>query len=484
MTSAPTAFTLDDSQRAAVDLVCTAPLGIVTGGPGTGKTTSLRMALDRLDAEGTSYALAAPTGKAARRMREATGRPASTVHRLLDFGPVDGGGMEFRANRDNPISVGVVVIDEASMLDVVLGSAIFDAIRGSTRLVLVGDPDQLPPVGAGRVFSDLIASGVVPIARLTTLHRAAQESWVCTQAREILAGRLPDLKPRADFLFEERDTRELALERLITTIFKTLPERGIAPLDVQTLIPMRVGPCGTVAVNVRLQELLNPPRDSDPEGWKAGDGVVLRVRDRVIQTRNDYDLGVANGETGVVIAIQTEPQPCDPCNALGFLVATGDAFGETKCPACRGKGTRPPALIVKFPDTDPGKDRLVRYERGDVHALDLAYALTIHKSQGSQWPWVVVFAHSTHTIMLTRPLIYTAITRASSGVVLVGDKTGLARSVKNAGSVVRNTALRDRLKRALTADPPAGDDAPPSTPPSPPTPEDEAPGVDDLGIHL
>lgn len=472
MTAPAPVFTLDASQQAAVDLVCTAPLCVVTGGPGTGKTTTLRTALDRLDALGVTVALAAPTGKAARRMREVIGRPASTVHRLLDFGPTDVG-MAFRRDRDNPIEADVVVIDESSMIDTALGSAIFDAVRGRTRLVLVGDADQLPPVGAGRVFADLIASGVVPVARLTTLHRAAQESWVCTQAPEVLAGRVPDVRPRKDFLFQERELRETALEALISTIFKELPSRGIPALDVQTLIPMRIGPCGTVAVNARLQQLLNPPRDSDPEGWKAGQDVILRVRDRVIQTRNDYELGVANGETGVVIAIGTDPTTCEACNGLGFL------DGDLKCAPCRGKGTRPPALVVKFPDSEPGKDRLVRYERGDVHALDLAYALTIHKSQGSQWPWVVVFCHSTHTIMLTRPLIYTAITRASAGVVLVGDKKGLARAVKETGSTVRNTGLRARLTAAFasaaTTEPPA--------PPADETPMPETPD-DGLGFEL
>lgn len=477
--NAPT-ITLDASQRAALDLLLRSPFAVMTGGPGTGKTTTLRALLDELDARRVSYELAAPTGKAARRMREATGRPASTVHRLLDFGPDEvSGELRFRRDRDRPIDAAVVVIDEASMLDAALASSVMDAVRNETALWLVGDADQLPSVGPGRVFADLIASGVVPVARLTTLHRAAQESWVCTQAPEVLAGRVPETKPRRDFLFVERETREAAVDALVSVIFKELPARGIAPLDVQTLIPQRKGPAGIEAVNLRLQELLNPARDSDPEGWKSGE-VVLRVRDRVLQTRNDYTLGVANGETGTVIAIHNEPTICEPCNGLGEVAE----LGGLRCDVCKGKGRRPPALIVKYPDVDPARDRLVRYERGDVYALDLAYALTIHKSQGSQWPWVVVLCHSTHTHMLTRPLLYTAITRASAGVVLVGDKTGLARACKTPGATVRNTALRERLRAAL---PPAQLEEPAPAPAAPPTtdaPEATAAAADDLGISF
>lgn len=450
MTTSPV-FTLDPSQEAAVDLVCSARFGVVTGGPGTGKTTCLRTALDRLDAAGARYLLGAPTGKAARRMREATGRHASTVHRLLDFGPdLLTGELRFRRDRDNVIDADLVVIDEASMLDVDLARALVDAIDPlATRLVLVGDAHQLPSVGPGRVFGDLIVSGAVPVARLTTLHRAAAETWVCSQAPVILGGALPDLRARRDFRWLEHEDRAQAIDALIGAVFRDLPALEVPPTDVQVLIPQRVGPCGCNRANARLQELLNPERDSDPAPWTIGkddDARRLRLRDRVIQTRNDYTLSVANGEVGEIVEILNEPSSCRACAGTGRSTMSGDR----PCAVCGGSGKRPPLLVVRYPDDGAaaGAERRVEYGKGDAFALDLAYALTVHKSQGSQWPWVVVFAHSTHTRMLTRQLLYTAITRAQKGVVLVGDLSGLGRAVKETRDARRNTWLAQELRDA------------------------------------
>lgn len=476
-------ITLDPSQEAAVELVCSARFGIVTGGPGTGKTTTLRNALDRLDAAGTTYALAAPTGKAARRMREATGRLALTVHRLLEYGPLESGELGFRRNEHTPIAADLVVVDEASMLDVDLADSLTRAIDPArTRLVLVGDADQLPSVGPGRVFGDLITSGTVPVARLTTLHRAAAETWVCSQAPIILSGNVPDLQPRPDFRWLAHEDRGRAIDLLIGAVFRDLPGLGVPAGDVQVLIPQRVGPSGCNAVNGRLQQLLNPERDNDPNAWRIGnaksddDARVLRVRDRVIQTRNDYTLGVANGEVGEVFAISNEPSVCEPCRGEGVHFVTGST-----CEPCKGTGKRPPLLTVRFPDDAPGSERRVGYTKNEVYALDLAYALTIHKSQGSQWPWVVVFAHSTHTHMLTRQLLYTGITRAQKGVVLVGDLAGLGRAVKETRDGRRNTWLAQELRDGAAAIETAAIETAPPTFDAPPAPAtDEEPSSAEL----
>lgn len=482
-----TAFTLDPSQERAVQLVLEARVGVITGGPGTGKTTCLRTALDRLDAAGgracsacggqgvrlvpdewggepypetcvgcggggriAGYALAAPTGKAARRMSEATGRSAGTVHRLLEFGPLDatGGEMGFRRNEHTPLDVDLVVVDEASMLDVELAACLFRAINPRrTRLVLVGDVHQLPSVGPGRVFADLIASDQVEVARLTQLHRAAAESWVCTQAPKILAGDLPSTEDRRDFLWVHEDDRERASAALVRVVTEALPARGVAPSDIQVLIPQRVGPAGTEVVNTKLQALLNPERGDSSPAWKLGPYVV-RAGDRVIQTVNDYQLEVMNGEVGLVELVRDAAIDCPACDGTGRAPGQEQRADEvaTPCEECGGKKRLPPGMVVRFPDGD--RERRVTYSKISADRLALAYALTIHKSQGSEWPWVVVLVHSTHTRMLTRQLLYTAITRARAGVVLVGDAKGLERAVAETRDARRNTALVERLRAA------------------------------------
>lgn len=395
-------ITLDPSQEAAVDLMLSAPLAIVTGGPGCGKTTTLKAALDRLDARGdSSYALASPTGKASRRMQEATGRDATTLHRLLEYGRrPDGLGMGFLRNEDCPLEQELIVVDESSMIDVRLGAALMRAVDPSrTRVVFVGDADQLPSVGPGRVFADLIESGEVPVARLNTLHRAAQDSWVCANAPLVLAGERPDLRAREGFAWVPATDGATAARSAVDVIARELPGRGIE--GAQLLVPQKTGVAGVDALNRTLQAQLNPPRGE--KGWKRDD-FELRPRDRVIQTRNDYELNVMNGEVGEVRRIDG---------------------GE---------------LVVDF------EGREVIYNALSAVGLQLAYALTIHKSQGSEWAWVVVLCHSTHSYMLSRQLLYTALTRAKKGVVLVGDDKGLDLALKNIAPTRRNTTLVERLK--------------------------------------
>lgn len=387
-----TDFKLDPSQRAAVDLVCTEAFACIVGGPGCGKTTSLRVALDRMDAAGETYKLAAPTGKAAKRMSEATGRPAGTIHRLLEWSRG-----YFQRDADNPIEADAVVIDESSMLDVNLACDLFDACAPNTRVVLVGDQNQLPSVGPGRVLGDLVDSGICPVAQLTTVHRAAAQSWICRNAPRVLSGEPLELEAFDDFRFFEVDSAAdaaAAVRRVVTSSEFA---------GAQVLTPQRTSACGVTALNTQLQAELNPDRGGG--SWTIGER-VLRVGDRVIQTSNNYSIEVFNGEVGVVRAADS-------------------------------------VLVVDF------GDRAVNYTKEHALALELAYALTVHKSQGSEFPWAVVLVHSAHTYMLTRQLFYTAITRAKQGVVLVGDRKGLEVATGEKTPPKRNTALvklmRDQL---------------------------------------
>lgn len=410
------AITLDPSQAAAVELMLTARVGVVTGGPGTGKTTITRAALDRLDAAWADmpddqdprwddfdaeplscYQLAAPTGKAARRMSEATGREACTIHRLLAYGQ----GQPWGHTRRRPLRTRCVIIDEASMVDVELAAALFDAIDPeTTRLILVGDRNQLPSVGAGKVFADLISSEAVPVAELTTLHRSAAESWVCRNAPLVLEGRKPSLQPLPDFQWLSVPTAHAAAHAALS---------WARQMGAQILIPQRTTDCGTNAVNRLVQAETNPKRQGEAavavKGRDEAGSYELRPRDRVIQTRNDYERDVMNGETGVVLDI-----------------------------------TEAGVVTVDF------DGREVELSGLDVHRLQLAYALTVHKSQGSEWPWVVALCHSSHTHMLSRALLYTAITRAKKGVVLVGDEQGLERALDNDRDARRNTTLAQRIR--------------------------------------
>lgn len=394
MTPGLTLSDLDSTQRNAVELICTAPIGIVTGGPGTGKTSCLRAALDMMDGTSTRYKLCAPTGKAARRMTDSTGREAMTIHRALGFRP----GVGWTCNEHSPIDADVVVVDEASMLDVELGAALIRAL-GDARLVLVGDANQLPPVGPGQLFADLVESGQVLTVRLTELHRSAAQAWISTSAPIVLAGKVPPLTKRSDFEYERVRSAASVLQGI---------RRVIEPADMQAraqvLIPMRDGACGTTEANIMLQSVLNPAPPGPHDVPR--DKHAIRVGDRVIHTVNNYALGVFNGEIGQVMDITRTD------------------------------------VIVQYPENTVTYVR----SRSDERALELAYALTIHKSQGSEFPWVVVVVHSTHTIMLNRKLFYTAITRAKEGVVLVGDDAGLDRAVGTGFVKTRLTTLIERIE--------------------------------------
>jgi len=389
---------LDASQNAALAMALEEPIAIITGGPGTGKTTILREALARLE-EGTRVALCAPTGKAAKRMTEATGVEAKTIHRLLGFNPMV---RDFYHNANNPLAFDIVFADEASMIDVELFADLCDAIdERTTRLVLVGDANQLPSVGPGAILADLVHGELVPTARLDQVHRSAAKSWICSSAPKILAGEELDLSPRDDFRFVEvEDSAGVA-----RAVGDALEEFAGA----QILVPQRTGKAGADAINVELQSRFNPLRPLETQWGKAPH--FLRTRDRVIHTKNNYNLGVFNGEVGEVAEINDSSK----------------------------------RMLIEFPD----RAMPVEYTRADTFSLRLAYALTIHKSQGSEWPWVVVVVHNSHAFMLTRQLLYTAITRGKAGVVIVGNKRGISNALSSKRSTTRNTALAERIRGEL-----------------------------------
>jgi exodeoxyribonuclease V alpha subunit len=403
MASATATITLDDLdelQKQAVDLICTAPIGIVTGGPGRGKTTVLKFALDRMHKDGVRYKLAAPTGKAAKRMHEATGYPAQTIHRLLEFHPV------FGFQRKDFDDTDVVIIDESSMLDIELAAALLGAIGSRTRFIMIGDADQLPPVGPGRLFGDLCDANKVPVVRLLKLHRSAEFSWIARNAPRILVGEVPELEMTDDFRFVDVPDATKILPTVrdyLTSVFGKL-----IMADPQVLIPQRTGLAGIDACNLLLQAALNPRREG--QKYFVREHFELRIGDRVIQTKNDYSLHVFNGEVGTVADI------VDGRLSVDF----------------EGRG-------------------IVEYTFDQAYGLQLAYGLTVHRAQGSEFAWVVVVCHSTHSFMLTRQLIYTAVTRGKQGVVLIGDKPGLKYALADRKPPKRNTSLIERMDGTLEA---------------------------------
>jgi exodeoxyribonuclease V alpha subunit len=393
------AITLSEEQHAAIKTAMDSPIMIITGGPGTGKTTLINSLIAIFQRKGFGVLLAAPTGRAAKRMEEASGQPAKTLHRLLEFNGHRGG---FTRDEMNPLDTDVLVIDECSMIDVGLMEGVLKAVMSSTRLILVGDIDQLPSVGPGNVLMDLIASGCIPTVRLKTIFRQAAESGIISNSHRINRGEEPVYERSEDFFFIERDDPEKALDTVVELITKRIPDKfQLDPMkDIQVMAPMHRGAAGVAALNTTLQETLNHSGQPIPRR-------NFRVGDKVIQVRNNYDMDVFNGDMGLISGVNTEDQ-------------------EVRVDY-EGRGS-------------------VAYEFNDLDNLNLSYAITIHKSQGSEYPAVVIPLVWEHYVMLQRNVLYTAITRARKLVVLVGDPRAMKRALQNTDSTRRNTRLAERLK--------------------------------------
>ncbi len=398
-------MTLTGQQKQAIRMALTERVSILTGGPGTGKSTIVGGVISLARTRGRSVVLAAPTGRAAKRLTETTGMEAKTIHRLLEFQPT--AGYRFQRDRDNPLDADIVIVDEVSMVDVLLMNHLLGAIPPGGHLLLVGDVDQLPSVGAGNVLRDLIDSGAVPTTRLDTIFRQAKDSHIVYNAHRINRGEMPvfDRGSRDFFLFGESDA-DKAADWVVNLVSERIPRRfGHNPIeDIQVLAPMHRGSAGVGALNERLQAALNPPGLGRTERVHAGR--TFRTGDRVMQTRNDYDRQVFNGDQGRLVEVDLEE---------GLLVVSFDG-------------------------------RPVAYDYGQLDELVHAYAVSIHKSQGSEYPAVVVPILTQHYVMLQRNLLYTAVTRARELVVLVGDRRAIAIAVRNNRVVSRNTRLAERLR--------------------------------------
>ncbi len=399
-----TGLTLAESQMSALRLALTAKVLVITGGPGVGKTTIVNSILRILAAKGVGILLCAPTGRAAKRMSEATGMEARTIHRLLEVDPKAGG---FRRGLDNPLHCDLLVVDETSMVDILLIHALLKAVPNRAALLIVGDVDQLPSVGPGQVLADVIGSGAITVVRLTEVFRQAAKSRIIVNAHRVNQGQMPEFDPPeqdSDFYFVPAEDAETAVGRTIELVKTRIPRRfGLDPIrDIQVLCPMNRGGVGARSLNIELQAALNPAGDRKVErfGWTFAPG------DKVMQIENDYDKEVYNGDIGYIGDV-------DP-NA-GEIIASFDG-------------------------------RSISYAFGELDMLVPAYATTIHKSQGSEYPAVIIPMLTQHYAMLQRNLLYTGVTRGKRLVVLVGQKKAIAIAARNVSGRRRWSKLQEWLR--------------------------------------
>ena len=399
-----TGIEYDEVQVEAIRQAIASKVMVLTGGPGTGKTTTTKAIIAALQSAGMRILLAAPTGRAAKRMSEATGMEAKTIHRLLEYNPQDG----YKRNDENPLEGDALIVDECSMIDIILMNNLTKALPTTMRLVLVGDIDQLPSVGAGNVLRDIIDSGVIPVVRLTRIFRQAQSSRIVMSAHAINRGCFPDISngQHTDFFFMKQEEPEKVAETIVSLVRDRLPKAYRQPTaNIQVLTPMQRGVVGAANLNMALQQALNYNTAALVRG-----GYTYKEGDRVMQLRNNYDKDVYNGDLGYVRSVDMEER----------------------------------TLTVDF------DGQLVEYEVSELDELTLAYATTIHKSQGSEYPIVVMPVLMTHYVMLQRNLIYTGITRAKKICVLVGQTKALAYTIHNMKVLKRNTRLKERLAPTTT----------------------------------
>ena len=400
-------ITLADGQREAVTAALRHGVFILTGGPGTGKTTVVRGMIGVLEKLGLSVRLGAPTGRAAKRLGEATGRKAVTVHRMLEAQTESDGAAVFMRDAETPIEADVIILDEVSMMDIVLTQHFLAAVPKGCHLILVGDVDQLPSVGPGTVLADILRAKVFPSVRLTDIFRQAGESLIVRNAHAVNAGRMPDCAPGSAFEFRGFFSEEETAEAVVALCRDELPALGVDPLrDVQVLSPMHRLACGIDRLNRLLQAALNPASRYEPE--IAAGGFSFRVGDKVMQIRNNYEKNVFNGDVGFV-----------------------ESIGEKR-------------LVVRY-----GEDHTAEYKREEMSELQPAYAMSVHKSQGSEYPIVVLPVVMGHRAMLQRNLLYTAVTRARERVILLGSERALRVAVENDRTRRRFTMLASRLAGAM-----------------------------------
>lgn len=396
---------LSTEQEEALKKAIVSNVSVITGGPGTGKTTCLKALIRYLESQNIGYALASPTGRAAKRLSQATSRPASTIHRLLAYSP----GKGFQYHRKHPLKIDFLIVDEASMLDLILAHHLLQALRAGTQVLFVGDIDQLPSVGAGNVLQDIIESGKVPVSRLTKIYRQSEDSQIITNAHRINKGEFPQISKTTsgDFFLFPAETDQEAADWIIDLVSDRIPAQfSLNPLDdIQVLSPMYRGEAGVDRLNEKLQARLNPDNDRKPEVKVFGK--IFRLGDKVMQTRNNYDKDVFNGDIGKVTEVNRIDQ----------------------------------SITINFDN-----ERVVIYDFSELDEVVLAYSVSVHKSQGSEFPAVVIPVITQHYVMLQRNLIYTAITRAEKLCVLVGNKRAIYIGIKNDKITRRNSNLAERIR--------------------------------------